>query len=67
MATVAQFAKPARANLDVALREFLDVVVIPALVKAYIAECRGENRLAMMPDNVTHSHSEVSLSNEEVP
>jgi hypothetical protein len=70
MATIAQFdvrTKRPGAQLDPALREFLDAVVIPALVKAYLLENGGENRLAIMPDDVTHSDSRDSTSAEGVP
>ena len=53
-------------QLDAGLKEFLDAVVIPALVKAYLSENGVENRLATMPNNVTHSASEHSLSTEGV-
>jgi hypothetical protein len=63
MATVAQFDdKPKRlgSRLDPALKEFLDVVVIPALVKAYLWENISENRLAIVPNHMTHSDSKAS-------
>lgn len=66
MATVLQFAKPTRAKLDPALKEFLDVVVIPALVKAYVKENEAQNHLAIMPNNVPQSASKDSLSIEGV-
>jgi hypothetical protein len=53
--------------LDPVLKEFLDVVVIPALVKAYLLENGGENRLAIRPNDVTHSDSRDSTSAEGVP
>jgi hypothetical protein len=71
VATVAQFegkAKRLRAQLDPALKEFLDVVVIPALVtKAYLVENGVENRLALIPNGVTHSDSRDSALGEGVP
>ena len=69
MATVLQFgakASPRGSHLDPALKEFLDEVVIPALVKAYLLESEGENRLAKTPNDVTHCRSEHSLSTEGV-
>jgi hypothetical protein len=67
MTAVAQFGKPTGAKLDPALKEFLDVVVIPALVRAYFLECGAENRLAIMPNNVRDSVTKESLSTEGVP
>jgi len=69
MATVLQFggkASPRGTQLDPALKEFLDGVVIPALVKAYLLESEGENRLAITPTAVTHCGSEHSLATEGV-
>ena len=63
--SVAQFGgkeKRPRAQLDPALKEFLDAVVIPALVKAYLSESASENRLAIMLNDVTHSGSKDSAS-----
>lgn len=70
MATVAQFGgkeKRLHAQLDPALKEFLDFVVIPALVKAYLVENGGENRLALIPNGVTHSDARDSALGEGVP
>ena len=70
MATVAQFGvrkKRVVAQLDPALKEFLDAVVIPALVKAYLLENGGENRLALMPNGVAHSDARDSALGEGVP
>ena len=69
MATAHQFGKkatPRGSQLDPALRDFLDAVVIPALVKAYLLENGGENRLAIVPNDVTHSDSKDSTSAEGV-
>jgi len=52
--------------LHPALKEFLDAVVIPALVKAYLMESSGENRVAIVTRNVPHSPSKESLSAEGV-
>ena len=46
-------------QLHPALKEFLDVVVIPALVKAYLLENCDENRLALVPNDVQHSEESV--------
>ncbi len=54
-------------QLNPALKEFLDVVVIPALVNAYLVENSGENRLALVPNDVQHSPSEESVSSERIP
>jgi hypothetical protein len=70
MTTVAQFGSKAKrisTQLEPALKEFLDVVVIPALVKAYLLENGSENHLAIMPNHVTHFTSEDSVSIEEFP
>jgi hypothetical protein len=70
MATIAQFdvrTKRPGAQLDPALREFLDAVVIPALVKAYLLEEGGENRLAITSNDVPHSGEKDSASAKGVP
>lgn len=51
-------------RLHPALKEFLDVVVIPALVKAYLLENGDENRLALVPNDVQHFPSRKSVSAE---
>ena len=64
MATVLQLGAkpmPRGSQLHPTLKEFLDEVVIPALVKAYLMESDAENRLAIMPNNVPKSASENSL------
>jgi hypothetical protein len=69
MAMAIQFGskgKARRAELDPALKEFLDVVVIPALVKEYLLEHERENRLALVPEGVTHSGPRDSASAEGV-
>ena len=69
MASIVQFGattKRAAEQLDPALKEFLDVVVIPALVSAYLLEYGGENHLAIMPNNVRDSATKESLSTEGV-
>jgi hypothetical protein len=66
MASAVQLAKQAGAKLDPALKEFLDVVVIPALVKAYLKEGEAEKRLVIVPNNVRQSGSEASLPIEGV-
>jgi hypothetical protein len=68
MATAIQFGsktKP-RGTLDPALKEFLDLVVIPALVKEYLLEHERENRLALVPEGVTQFASNDSASAEGV-
>jgi hypothetical protein len=60
-------ATPKGSQLDPVLKEFLDVVVIPALVKAYLLENGSEDRLAIMPNDVRHSDSKDSTSAEGVP
>jgi hypothetical protein len=70
MATAVQFggkAKRPGAQLDPTLKEFLDVVVIPALVKAYLLEECAENRLANTSNDVPHSGSKDSASAKEIP
>jgi len=54
-------------QLHPALKDFLDVVVIPALVKAYLVENSRENRLALVPNDVQHSPSEELVSSERIP
>ena len=69
MAAAAQFggkAKRAGAQLDPALKEFLDAVVIPALVREYISEQERENRLALVPEGVTQFAAKHSASAEGV-
>jgi hypothetical protein len=69
MAGVLQFGKRARsrgARLDPALREFLDTIVIPALVKEYVREYERENRLALSPQVVQHFTSEELSSTKRV-
>ena len=69
MATAAQFggkAKRSGARLDPTLKEFLDAVVIPALVQEYLLEHERENRLALVPEGVTHSAARDSASAEGV-
>lgn len=48
------------------LKEFLDMVVIPALVKEDLSEQQAENRLALTPEGVTQSVSMRSVSAESV-
>jgi hypothetical protein len=69
MATETQFgdkAKRSGAQLDPALKEFLDAVVIPALVKEYLSEHERENRLALIPERVPQSIAKHSASAEGV-
>jgi hypothetical protein len=70
MAAVVQFGGKAGSRgsqLDSALKEFLDAVVIPALVKEYLSEHERENRLALVPECVTESGPTPSGSAEGVP
>jgi hypothetical protein len=46
------------------LKEFLDMVVSPALVKEYVSEQQRENRLALTPEGVTQSVAMRSVSAE---
>jgi hypothetical protein len=69
MAAVVQSGSKARSQkgqLDPAFREFLDTVVIPALVKDYLLQCERENRLALVPEVVTEFGAEDSASAEGV-
>jgi hypothetical protein len=69
MSTVLQFGvrRAARGSqLHPALKEFLDAVVIPALVKAYLLESCSENRVAIVTSDVPHSPSKEPLSAEGV-
>lgn len=69
MATAVQIGgktKRASTQLDPALKEFLDAVVIPALVKEYLSEHERENRLALVPQGVTKSVATHSASAEGV-
>lgn len=64
MATMPKLANvPPR--LEPALKEFLDAVVIPALVKEYLEEHRG-HRLVIIPDGVSKSVAKVSASAEGI-
>jgi hypothetical protein len=53
-------------RLDPAIKEFLDAVVIPALVKAYILEDATQNPLATVPNDMTHFVSKESIFASEV-
>jgi hypothetical protein len=69
MTTVVQFGSKARrsgAQIDPALKEFLDAVMIPALVKEYISEQERENRLALVPEGMTQFAAKHSASAEGV-
>ena len=69
MATTCQFARKATSRdslLDPALKEFLDAVVIPALVKAYILEDGAQNPLATVPNDMTHFVSKEPIFAKEV-
>ena len=69
MAPAVQFggkAKRPGAQLDPTLKEFLDVIVIPALVKEYLLQQERENRLALVPEGVTKFAAEDSASAEGV-
>jgi hypothetical protein len=69
MATAIQFGgktKRPGAQLDPALKEFLDAVVIPALVKAYLSEHEDENRLALVSQGVTQSVAKHLASAEGI-
>jgi hypothetical protein len=69
MSGVLQFGGKTRspgARLDPALREFLDTIVIPALVKEYVREYERENRLALAPQSVKHFTSEDLASSKRV-
>jgi hypothetical protein len=59
-------SKSRHAQLDPAFKEFLDVVVIPALVREYLQVHDRENRLALVPDGVTHFAAKDSASAEGV-
>jgi len=69
MATAIQFGgktKRPGAQLDPALKEFLDAVVIPALVKKYLSEHEDENRLALVSRGMAQSVATDSASAEGV-
>jgi hypothetical protein len=53
-------------RLDPAIKEFLDAVVIPVLVKAYILEDAAQNPLATVPNDMTHFVSKESIFAKEV-
>jgi hypothetical protein len=68
MATTYQFARRVMSRdsrLDPAVKEFLDAVVIPALVKAYVLEGGVQNPLATVPNDVTHFVSKESIFSRE--
>jgi hypothetical protein len=50
--------KRAGTRLDPALKEFLDAVVIPTLVKEYLLALQREKRLVVVRENVAHSAAE---------
>jgi hypothetical protein len=54
------------APLAPALKEFIDAVLVPALVKEYLADHARENRLALIPEGVTQSLPTHSASAEGV-
>jgi hypothetical protein len=71
MASGTQFGSRARQlgeRLDPALKEFLDAVVIPALVKEYLSEYQREtkpqNSLVVVRDSMANSASESSYAEE---
>ena len=69
MANPVQFGgatKRAGKQLDPALKEFIDTVVVPALVKEYLSEHQRENHLALIPEGVTQSVATHSASAEGV-
>lgn len=69
MATTCQFARSVMSQdsrLDLAVKEFLDAVLIPALIKAYILEGGVQNPLATVPNDVTHFVSKESIFAKEV-
>jgi hypothetical protein len=58
MADVLKFGKkvaPRREEIPAALREFIDAVVIPALVKEYLAETESPNVLVLSDDGMANS------------
>jgi hypothetical protein len=58
MADVLKFEKQARPRAEeipAALREFIDTVVVPALVKEYLAETESPNLLVLGDNGVAHS------------
>lgn len=54
------------AKLSPELREFVDRVIVPALLREYLAEKRRENCVAAMPHTVADSEPDVRLSAEGV-
>jgi hypothetical protein len=68
MADVLKFGKkatPRREEIPAALREFIDAVVIPALVKEYLAETESPNVLVLSDDGMANSAAR-GLSSEGV-
>jgi len=68
MADVLKFGKkvaPRREEIPAALREFIDAVVIPALVKEYLAETESPNVLVLSDDGMANSAAR-ELSSEGV-
>jgi hypothetical protein len=58
MADVLKFEKQARPReeeISAALREFIDTVIVPALVKEYLAETESANLLVLPDSGVAHS------------
>jgi hypothetical protein len=66
MADVLKFDKKVRPQgeeIPAALREFIDTVIVPALVKEYLAETESPNLLVLADNGVAHSPArELSLS-----
>lgn len=56
MADVLKFEKKTREEeIPAALREFIDTVIVPALVKEYLAETESPNLLVLPDNDVAHS------------
>ena len=64
MADVLKFeqrAKPQGKEIPLALREFIDAVIVPALVREYLAEKKSTNILASSNCCVAHSAANASF------
>lgn len=60
-------ARQAGAGIDPNLRAFLDRVIVPALVREYLAKHEGKNNLTELAARVVDSGASGGPSVEELP
>jgi hypothetical protein len=58
-------ARHGEADIPAALREFIDTVIVPQLVKEYLAETENPN-LLVLPDDAVANSATKELSSYEV-